>query len=268
MIPVIPNNYQISTTNMSKHQTIKMPNGISVCIETSTVMVPPMAFNEWPWSGKAWPCKTSANETYLFAFEDVSMDLVDISTKGGEKMMHDPLMLDAMATDCRTILNGCLEGCGFALMAMLTSTPYEAEVRAKDAGYRSGENSAHWIAQDSFGGRTRDRDMVPNAKRFLEMLDACDPALYDGLPESPLSGEYAGDVLPKDVVMDALDLCDHSFDAMDDAMSALDMVDAWSDYQSTLCTIYEDAHRERMLDVLASTAKGIVDNDNEQKANA
>lgn len=256
---------------MSKHQTIKMPNGISVSIETMTVSVPPMAFNEWPWSGKAWPCKTSTNQTYLFAFEENGahdITCVDISTTGGDKIMHDGLMLDAMVFDAKSILVACLEGCGFALMAMFASNPYEAEVRAKDAGYRSGENSAHWIAQDSFGGRTKDREMVPNAKRFLEMLDACDPALYDGLPFSPLSGEYAGDILAKDVVMDALDLCDHSFDAMDDAMSALDMVDAWSDYQSTLCTIYEDAHRERMLDVLASTAKGIVDNDNEQKANA
>lgn len=242
-----------------------MPNGISVSIETMTVSVPPIAFNEWPWSGKAWPCKNETSQTHLFVFEDVSMDLVDISTKDGDKMRHDPLMLDAMVTDCKTILNACLEGCGFALQAMLAVNPYEAEVRAKDAGYRSGENSAHWIAQESFGGRTNDRDVVPNAKRFLEMLDDCDPALFDGLPCSPLSGEYAGQTLPMDVVMESLNLCGHSLDAMRDAMEALDMVGAWSDFENTLCTIYEDAHQERMLDVLASTAKGIVDNDNEQK---
>ena len=253
---------------MSKHQTIKMPNGISVCIETSSVMVNPFAFNEWPWSGKRWPNKAGTNQTYLFAFEDVSLDLVDISTDKGDKANHDEAMLSAMANDCRTILNACFEGCDRALQAMLSVDAYDAEAKAKDAGWRSGENSAHWIAQESFGGRTRDRDMVPNAKRFLTMLDDGDPALYDGLPFSPLSGEYAGDILPKDVVMDALDLNDSSYDAMMDAMESLDMVDAWSDFENTLCTIYEDAHRERMLDVLASTAKGIVDNDNEQKANS
>ena len=253
---------------MSKHQTIKMPNGISVCIETSTVQVNPFAFNEWPWSGKRWPNKNSTNQTYLFAFEDVGLDLVDISTQSGDKANHDPLMLDAMATDCRTILNACLEGCGRALQAMFAVNPYDAEAKAKDAGWRSGENAANWISQESFGGRTRDRDMVPNARRFLAMLDDGDPALYDGLPSNPLSGEYAGDVLPMDVVMDALDLNGNSLDSMRDAMDALDMMGAWSDFENTLCTIYEDAHNERMLDVLASTAKGIVDNDNEQKANS
>jgi hypothetical protein len=253
---------------MSKHQTIKMPNGISVCIETSTVQVNPFAFNDWPWSGKRWPNKTSTTQTYLFAFENVALDLVDISTESGDKANHDEAMFSAMATDCQTILNACMEGCGFALQAMLAVNPYEAEVKAKDAGYRSGENAAHWIAQESFGGRTRDRDMVPNAKRFLTMLDDGDPELMDGLPCSPLSGEYAGDVLPMDVMMDALDLNGNSLDSMKDAMESLDMMEAWSDFENTICTMYEDAHRERMLDVLASTAKGIMDNDNEQKANS
>lgn len=252
---------------MSKHPTIKIPNGISVCIETSTVQVNPFAFNEWPWNGKAWPCKTSTSQTYLFAFEDVGLDLVDISTDKGDKIAHDPLMLDAMAKDCQAILNACLEGCGRGLQAMLSVDAYDAEAKAKDAGWQSGENSAHWIAQESFGGRTKDRDMVPNAKRFLTMLDDGDPELYDGLPMSPLSGDYAGDILPRDVVMDALDL-NGCYDAMTDVMESLDMMDAWYDFENRLCTIYEDAHNERMLDVLASTAKGIVDNDNEQKTNA
>jgi hypothetical protein len=71
-----------------------------------------------------------------------------------------------------------------------------------------------------------------------------------------------------DVMMDALDLNGNSLDSMKDAMESLDMMEAWSDFENTICTMYEDAHRERMLDVLASTAKGIMDNDNEQKANS
>ena len=256
-----------------KKQTITINPGITINIETQTVTLDSFALDAWPWSGKKWPCKieTEPGERITFTFEDggdyVVPQLVDITTKVIERdMFAGDMMSSAMATDCANLLHAVEHGCAFAMRVLFADSWHRAIENAKEAGHRAGDDSAHWIAQDTFGGRTRDRDIVANAKRFLAMDEEGDPALYDNLPMSPLSGEYAGDPLAQDAVMDALELSGDALDVMRDQVTALDMEDSFQALQEQICSTYEDSHNERMLSRLVEIARGIVDNDNEQKA--
>jgi hypothetical protein len=250
---------------MATHRTININPGIIVCTETLEVKIDQMAFFHWPWSGKAWPCKTESRHIVIFSFEengDDDITLVDITNDAG----HDALMIDAMAQDAKAILVACLSGCDYAVRCLFAERWHSALEKAKDAGHRAGADAGEWIAQDSFGGRTKDKDIVPNAKKFLAMHDEGDPALYDGLPCSPLSGEYAGDLLPKDLICDVLDLNDSSYDALHDFAQAIDMEHSLESLKDQICSSYEEEHSDAMMSRLVEIAQGIVTNDNEQNA--
>jgi hypothetical protein len=250
---------------MATHRTIKINPGIIVCTESMTVTIDHMAFFQWPWSGKAWPCKTDSLHSVSFSFEEngeKDITLVGITQDAG----HDEAMIGAMATDAKAILVACLHGCDFAVRNLFADRWHPPLEKAKDAGHRAGADSAEWIAQESFGGRTKDKEIVPNAKRFLAMHDEGDPALYDGLPCSPLSGEYAGDLLPKDLICDVLDLNDSSYDALHDFAQAIDMEDSLESLKDQICSSYEEEHSDAMMSRLVEIAQGIVTNDNENNA--
>lgn len=250
---------------MATHRTININPGIIVCTETMTVTIDHMAFFQWPWSGKAWPCKTDSLHSVSFSFEEngeKDITCVDMTNTEGQ----DEAMIGAMATDAKAILLACLDGCDFAVRCLFADRWDSALERAKDAGHRAGEDSAEWISQDSFGGRTKDKAIVPNAKRFLAMHEEGDPAIYDGLPGSPLSGEYAGDITAKDAVCDALDLNDDSLDALEDFAQAIDMADSLDALKEQICSSYEDSYSDALMSRLVEIAQGIVTNDNEQNA--
>ena len=138
--------------------------------------------------------------------------------------------------------------------------------RAKDAGHRDGTGAGEWIAQDYFGGRTKSKAIVPNAKNFLAMHEEGDPAIYDGLNLSPLAGEYAGDLLPKGLICDVLDLDDGSWDALEDFAQDIDLADSLDALKEQICSSYEDSYSNAMMSRLVEIAQGIVDNDNENNA--
>lgn len=250
---------------MATHQTININPGIIVCTESMKVTIDHMAFFQWPWSGKAWPCKTDSLHSVSFSFEengDKDITCVDMTNTEG----HDGLMIDAMATDAKAILVACLHGCDFAVRNLFADRWHPPLESAKDAGHRAGADSAEWIAQESFGGRTKDKEIVPNAKKFLAMHEEGDSALYDGLPGSPLSGEYAGDLLPKDLICDALELNESSYDALHDFAQAIDMEDSLESLKEQICSSYEEAYSDSMMSRLVEIAQGIVTNDNENNA--
>jgi len=250
---------------MATHRTININPGIIVCTESMKVTIDHMAFFQWPWSGKKWPGKTDSLHSVSFSFEENGDD--DITLVGiTNDMGHEPLMIDAMATDAKAILVACLHGCDFAVRNLFADRWHPPLENAKDAGHRAGANVGEWIAQESFGGRTKDKEIVPNAKRFLAMHEEGDPALYDGLPGSPLSGEYAGDITAKDAVCDALDLDDDGFNSMNDFVCALDMEDSFQSLFEQICSSYEDSYSDAMMSRLVEIAQGIVTTDNENNA--
>jgi hypothetical protein len=97
---------------------------------------------------------------------------------------------------------------GIAMTA--PTTEYDVlMVQAHNLGAEHGRAAASWY----FDGNTT----TEQYERALQMIEDGDPAVYDTFPTSPLSGEYAGDPLPSDVLVE-LEL-DHEDDAADDALA-------------------------------------------------
>jgi hypothetical protein len=67
-----------------------------------------------------------------------------------------------------------------------------AEKDARKEGRERGENAASWLLD---GNSTEDA-----ARRLLQGIEDGDPEVMDSLPSAPLSGEWAGELLPADVL--------------------------------------------------------------------
>jgi hypothetical protein len=77
-------------------------------------------------------------------------------------------------------------------------------------GLEHGKNAGTWVID----GNTTDE----TKEAFLKGFEDGDPAVYDALPSSPLSGEYADGLLPRDVL--GWYSIDEGDDRADDILSA------------------------------------------------
>ena len=84
--------------------------------------------------------------------------------------------------------------------------------RAEQDGYDAGKAAGSWLLD----GNSRESA----ARRLLQGIEDGDPEIMDALPSSPLSGEYADGLLPRDV-LDRYDLDEHH-DAADDVLRAFE----------------------------------------------
>lgn len=82
--------------------------------------------------------------------------------------------------------------------------------RAEEAGYEHGVAAGSWVVD----GRTSPEV----ARRLLDGVADGDPLVVDLLPSSPLSGEWAGDPSPRDV-LESFDL-DEDDDLADEVLTA------------------------------------------------
>lgn len=78
-----------------------------------------------------------------------------------------------------------LGACGF---------PNKSDIceRAEQYGYRAGVAAGSWVID----GNTS----VPEARYLLAGIEEGDPVVIESLPSSPLSGEWAGSLLPADIL--------------------------------------------------------------------
>jgi hypothetical protein len=109
----------------------------------------------------------------------------------------------------------------------------QAEEQATSMGKRAGENAAHWVIQDTWGGRVT-RGEREAASAFLRAMDE-----GDELPEPPnLSGQWAGDETPASLMESCFgeDWQDNEDfrDAQDDICTAWGIA-ASDAFFSTLC---------------------------------
>lgn len=86
----------------------------------------------------------------------------------------------------------------------------QAEVDAEVKGYEHGRAAGSWVIDGNTTTET--------AARILQGLEDGDPEVYDSLPSSPLSGEMADGLLPRDVL--GWYELDEDDDAADDILSA------------------------------------------------
>lgn len=77
----------------------------------------------------------------------------------------------------------------------------QADAIAYDLGMKAGRNHAHWVEQDTFGGRCTG-DQKQAARAVLKALDEMEDWLYERMPD--LSGESVCDPTPRSLLEDVL----------------------------------------------------------------
>ena len=87
-----------------------------------------------------------------------------------------------------------------------TKTAEKLTKAAEQLGVEHGANAADWVQQDAFGGRCT-RNHKENAQRILDAIGEGDPAFWDGINLPNLSGEYSGDLTPRDLAKLICDEC-------------------------------------------------------------
>lgn len=105
----------------------------------------------------------------------------------------------------------------------------ECIITARNIGREHGANFAHWVAQDTFGGRCT-RDHKEKARAVLESIESCD-YLHMDIQLPNLSGEYADGMTPAKLLEDVLWYTDARR-----GMHVGDIADALDD----ICQAYED----------------------------
>lgn len=122
----------------------------------------------------------------------------------------------------------------------------ECIIVARNIGREVGADFAHWVAQDTFGGRCT-RNHKEKARAVLESIESCDYTHMDvRLPN--LSGEYADGMTPAKLLADVLWQTD-----AERGMHADEVEEALDD----LCSAWEDGVSEGyewQLSLLAKSA--------------
>jgi hypothetical protein len=105
--------------------------------------------------------------------------------------------------------------------------------QADAAGYEAGTAAGSWVID---GNTTEDA-----ARTILEGIADGDPEVMDALPSAPLSGEWAGAPLPRDILRD-LDADEYDDDAADEILRA-----------------YEDGYSRGVVDEVQRSALATLD---------
>lgn len=102
---------------------------------------------------------------------------------------------------------------------------------ARTRGREDGVAAGSWILD---GNSTEDA-----ARTLLRGMENCDPAVMDSLPGSPLSGEFADGLLPRDLLAD--------YGLTEDDTAADDLL-----------TAYEDGYAEGVMDEAERSARALL----------
>lgn len=102
---------------------------------------------------------------------------------------------------------------------------------ARQDGYEAGIAAGSWLLD---GNSTNEA-----ARRLLQGIEDCDPEILDALPSSPLSGEWADSLAPRDVLA--------SVDMDEDSEASEDVLRA-----------YEDAYSQGVTDEACRSARAML----------
>ena len=117
----------------------------------------------------------------------------------------------------------------------------KAITAASDMGREAGSNAAHWIIQDSWGGRVT-RGEKEAAQAFLDAFED-----GDDTPNPPnLSGEWADSETPNSLMESLFD---------EDELELEEVQDA----QDDICTAWEDAASDAFYSTLQESALATID---------
>ncbi len=118
------------------------------------------------------------------------------------------------------------------------------EGSARTAGIADGRNAASWLID----GNTTEQA----ARRLLDGIEAGDPEILDEIPSTPLSGEHADGLLPRDVL--------GWYGLLEDDWNA----DGVSGIAAEVLNAYEDGWSEGMVDEVERSARAILPTEGEE----
>lgn len=126
------------------------------------------------------------------------------------------------------------------MLASLERDIKAAEERAAEMGKRAGENAAHWVIQDTWGGRVT-RGEREAATAFLRAFDDGDET-----PQPPnLSGEWAGDETPRSLMASCFG-------------DGWEEVEEYVEAQDDICAAWEFAAQDAFFTTLCQSAESIL----------
>lgn len=126
------------------------------------------------------------------------------------------------------------------MLASLERDIKDAEERAARMGKRAGENAAHWVIQDTWGGRVT-RGEKEAAAAFLRAFDDGDET-----PQPPnLSGEWAGDETPRSLMASCFG-------------EGWEEVEEYVEAQDDICSAWEFAAQDAFFTTLCQSAESIL----------
>lgn len=234
--------------------------GVTVYPEAERVEVTPAGFADWPWSGKAWPCKGAIRQTCSFTFDGA--DLVDAAWEpepgAGAALADDCLALLDCFRACETDEAACAAWLRWLIEGGNTAGSVQErllELAAFDAA-EDGRNAAGWIEQDSWGGRiAKASEARENAAAFLKAEEDGDPLLYSGgLLDEPgdwLTGEAY-------VFSRGFGCLSQRTDTLRAALQTLGLWDQVVDISEAVDEVRRDAYRDALIGDLVASAKACL----------
>ena len=123
----------------------------------------------------------------------------------------------------------------------------QAIQKAETLGRKHGENAAHWVIQDTWGGRAT-RGEKEAAEAFLKGYEDGDPAVMDSFDAyvPNLANQWAGDLTPAGLL--EYSFPDSEWSEDDDCLDA----------QDDICTAYQDAASTSFYDTLCQSAQSVL----------
>jgi len=229
--------------NMKK--IIKINDGLTIDLEICRAIITPLFGAYDPFRSRYYSDMNLTNDLHLDFEENDDGEFVCVSIYQNPGIYDEKIK--SLALDVAHIVKAIMNGMEFAFKNVISFRAFCAEEIAKDMGYRNGKGSAGWICQEAIGGRCRDGDAIPNAKRILKMYDDGDPQFYDMIPMSPLSYEWADDMSIKEVICYSLKLDADDLEEFHKICESLGMECEFDSLKDSLCRQYEEAFQDSCI---------------------
>lgn len=151
------------------------------------------------------------------------------------------------------------------LQYVVSITWHDPLVYAKDRGKCSGEN--YFDEQYLWGGRvTKKSEAIESAKNVIQWEKDGDPRLWDLIPSSPLSQEWAGDYSMGDLLSDTIDLPYNRYAEFYELCQNLGMELELNSLSEQLADAFNESFNDSYIQTMIKSAKSYLESESESES--
>ena len=244
-----------------KQNQIQMIPGVFISPSLQSVRVSPAAFQAWPWSGLAFPCKGEASREIQFNFEKGSMDLAD----GDFPETVNESAISSLADDCKALclfLQSFMDPFqGAELFSFLHECKGpsirmdEIQDEITENERKRGAGAGEWVAMESWGGRvSRPSQARESARLFIKDLENgkelfCDPPRW-----------YEGDcVISSTLILQGFTCLSQRTDQAREAIETLCLLDTFEEMANGLDEIRQQEWESAFYGELERSARSVLE---------